>query len=65
MHMLHQLQSLQPNETIAQLKLKAEKSKRRNLIFLQWDEKNQVAVFLEKKRFLFVNYNEIEHLFVV
>ncbi|HEQ3529326.1 TPA: hypothetical protein ACGXQD_005342 [Bacillus cereus] len=65
MHMLYQLQSLQPNKTIVQLKLKAEKSERRNLIFLQWDEKNQVAVFFEKNRFLFVNYNEIERMLII
>ncbi|MED2778121.1 hypothetical protein P4278_30925 [Bacillus thuringiensis] len=64
MDIINVLQSLKFNDHILSLKIKTEPFNRRNLFFLEWDEKNKVVTFLENNNFLFINSNEIEKITV-
>ncbi|MGN4670138.1 hypothetical protein ACTFRP_32200 [Bacillus cereus group sp. MYBK234-1] len=62
MDIISVLRLLKYNDYIFSLKIKTEGVKRRNLFFLEWDEKNKVVTFLENNNFLFINSDEIEKI---
>ncbi|MGK8429774.1 hypothetical protein [Bacillus cereus] len=64
MDIINVLQLLKFNDYILSLKIKTEPFNRRNLFFLEWDEKNKVVTFLENNNFLFINSNDIEKITV-
>ncbi|PHC35162.1 hypothetical protein COF09_31415 [Bacillus toyonensis] len=62
MCILNILQILKFEDCIYKLKIKTESFNRYNLFFLELNEKEKIATFLEDNHFLFININEIEEL---